>query len=138
MREIHTKIVNVKTDLVAANALSEKRAETLKSVLHMVERARCEVCMGKILEGHMMKCKTPLCGECGRSVNCPCSLPGCKPVYTIRAADYMSDMVWMMELIDTSILEGAHDDTDVKKAINDYMDEAFEARSVLHRASPEL
>jgi hypothetical protein len=171
MREIHTKLVNVKTDLVAANVktdmvaalsekreetlksvtaklvsvnadmstkkvktdlvavLSEKRAQTLKGILGMVYQARCVSCHGEIIEGHMMKCKNTVCSVCVSDHKC------CDSVYPLTRDGYMKDMVWMMDLIDTSILEGAVDDTDVKKAIKDYMDEEFELRSVLHRVS---
>jgi DNA-directed RNA polymerase subunit L len=133
MREIHTKLIDSNTALKAANSKGLKQEKTFDAVMLMMQRARCTVCRRKILIGRMMKCKTSLCEDCERHGSCPCSIPHCESVYHTRAANFMDDMLWVMELVEMDAVT-----TDVEKSVKDYIKEDFERRSSAQRMSPEL
>ncbi|KAJ1464069.1 hypothetical protein T484DRAFT_1758372 [Baffinella frigidus] len=137
VRELHTKLVDSKTALGTATAKSEKQAKTLNGVMLMVERGRCTVCMGKILNGWVMVCKNPICVECEARNTCPCknapfSNYSCEPAYPVMVNDYMQDTLWVMELMDRSSIDGVDAASDIENAVKNYIDEKFVERSAAH------
>jgi len=137
VRELHTKLVGCKTALKHTTAQSEKRAKTLKGVMLIVERGRCTVCMGKILNGWVMVCKNPICVKCEARNTCPCinsssSTTSCEPAYPAMVNDYMQDTLWVMELMDRASIDGVDTASDIENAIKNYINEKFVERSEAH------
>jgi hypothetical protein len=138
MREIHTKLVEVKAELKIVTTQSEKRGESLKAMTVMAERARCFICQDKILDGFVLQCRRSICGDCELVGSCPCSSL-CEPAHPTKAVNYMNDMLWLMNLMEAvSVRDGVDFDINIEKAVKDYMEEEFQARSSVYRMSPEL